>query len=78
MALLRRVEREVNGQFEPIAFADLKDGDRFKLYDDDCDDPIETGDRIYTANTDAYYAEGSTDPKDLTVGFNDADTLELA
>ena len=66
MTQLRRVEREENGQFVRIAFADLKTGDRFKLYDD-CENPIESGDKVYTALTDPAYAHGSGCPEDLFV-----------
>lgn len=78
MAELRRVEKEMDGSFCSVAFIDLKAGDRFKLFDD-CENPIETGDKVYTALTDAAYAHDSGRPEDLFVKIEDATgSLSLA
>lgn len=77
MAELRRVEREENGQFTQIAFADLKKGDRFKLYDRS-PNPIEDGRQVYLALSDPEsWASNSTAPQDLYVESVKADSPYL-
>lgn len=51
---LRRVERRnADGAFTEIAFADLKKGDEFKLYDRPGGTIYEDGEQVYRALTDA-------------------------
>jgi hypothetical protein len=52
--LLREVLRvNPDGTKTPIAFEQIRAGDRFTLLDQNCESPIENGATIYTANADA-------------------------
>ncbi len=50
----RRVERLDGDNWTKINFADLKCGNRFRLFDVGCSVPVEDGTKVYTAVSELF------------------------
>ena len=55
--LKRIVEKEVGGSFVRCEFQDLKEGDRFRLFEPQDDNAEPVGGGVWTATSDAFASD---------------------